>query len=84
MKLNQLKTFIALFVILTTCAPELEPIELINGEDLSNWNLFITEDSTVTAADIYAVKDGVIDIKGNPFGYRYTRETYDSVDLHVE
>ncbi len=84
MKLKFLKSAIAAFVILTSCAPKQAPIELFNGKDLSNWNLFIEEDSTVTAADVFTVKDGVIDIKGNPFGYMYTKEIYDNFDLHVE
>jgi len=58
-------------------------VKLFNGKDLSNWD-FIVDKNAVPADQVFSVKDGVIHIKGNPFGYMYTKEKYDNYKLHVE
>lgn len=57
--------------------------KLFNGKDLSNWD-FVVDKNAVPADQVYSVRDGVIHIKGNPFGYMYTKEKYDNYKLHVE
>lgn len=57
--------------------------KLFNGKDLSNWN-FVVDKNSVPADQVFMVKDGVIHIKGNPFGYMYTKEKYSNYKLHVE
>ncbi len=57
--------------------------KLFNGKDLSNWD-FVVDKNAVPADQVYSVKDGVIHIKGNPFGYMYTKEKYGDCKLHVE
>ena len=46
--------------------------KLFNGKDLSNWN-FVVDKNSVPADQVFSVSDGVIHIKGNPFGYMYTK-----------
>jgi hypothetical protein len=58
-------------------------IEIFNGHDLSNW-IFYLKDLTVDPANVFTVKDGVIHIKGDPFGYMRTKETYSGYNLHLE
>lgn len=58
-------------------------IKLFNGKDLSNWN-FVVDKNSVPAEQVYSVKDGVIQIAGQPFGYMYTKEKYSRYKLHVE
>ncbi len=58
-------------------------VKLFNGKDLSNWE-FVVDKNAVPADQVYAVKDGMIHIKGNPFGYMYTKQKYDNYKLHVE
>lgn len=58
-------------------------IKLFNGKDLSNWN-FVVDKNSVPADQVYSVKDGVIHIVGNPFGYMYTKDKYNNYKLHVE
>ena len=58
-------------------------IKLFNGKDLSNWN-FVVDKNSVPADQVYSVKDGVIHIVGNPFGYMYTKDKYSNYKLHVE
>lgn len=58
-------------------------IKLFNGKDLSAWD-FIVDKNSVPAGQVYWVEDGVIHIKGNPFGYMYTKEKYGDYKLHVE
>lgn len=57
--------------------------KLFNGKDLSNWD-FVVDKNAVPADQVYSVKDGVIHIKGQPFGYMYTKEKYGDCKLHVE
>ncbi len=56
--------------------------KLFNGKDLSNWNFVV--DGNTPAENVFSVGDGVIKIKGNPFGYMYTKEKYSNYTLHVE
>lgn len=58
-------------------------IDLFNGRDLSNWNLFVDK-GKLSAEEVFTVKDGVIHCVGNPFGFMYTKETYKNFRLHVE
>jgi len=57
--------------------------ELFNGKDLSNWT-FMLRDASVDPATVFTVKDGVIHIKGDPFGYMRTKNAYSNYTLHVE
>lgn len=58
-------------------------VNLFNGKDLSGWT-FSLRDSAVDPATVFSVKDGVINIKGQPFGYMRTTEKYSDYTLHVE
>jgi hypothetical protein len=60
-----------------------EQVILFNGKDLSNW-VFTLKDKTVDPATVFMVHDGVIHIKGQPFGYMRTKEVYSDYKLHVE
>jgi len=61
---------------------ESNKIELLNGTDLSNWSFYLV-DSTVDPSAVYYVKDSVIRIEGEPFGYMKTRDQYENYKLHV-
>lgn len=75
-------TITALFCCLSGINAQ-KTIKLFNGKDLSNWN-FVVDKNAVPADQVFSVKDGVIHITGNPFGYMYTKEKYDNYKLHVE
>jgi hypothetical protein len=60
-----------------------EKVLLFNGKDLSNWSFYL-KDQSVDPATVFTVKDGVINIKGDPFGYMRTIEKYSDYKLHVE
>jgi hypothetical protein len=57
--------------------------QLFNGKDLKNW-VFHLKDPAVNPATVFTVQNGVIHIKGDPFGYMRTKETYSDYKLHVE
>jgi hypothetical protein len=57
--------------------------ELFNGKDLKNWT-FTLKDPSVDPATVFTVKEGVIHIKGDPFGYMRTKDAYSDYTLHVE
>ena len=56
---------------------------LFNGKNLNNW-IFKLKDPKVNPAEVFSVKDGVIRVKGDPFGYMRTKEVYSDYLLHVE
>ena len=58
-------------------------IQLFNGKDLSNW-VFKLKDPSVDPETVFNVRDGVIHIKGDPFGYMRTKNSYSDYKLHVE
>ena len=58
-------------------------IQLFNGKDLSNW-VFHLKDPSVDPAKVFSVQNGVIHIKGDPFGYMRTKDSYSDYKLHVE
>jgi len=58
-------------------------ILLFNGKDLSNW-VFKLKDPSVDPTTVFRVDNGVIHIKGNPFGYMRTKEAYSDYKLHAE
>ena len=60
-----------------------EKVQLFNGKDLSNW-VFYLKDQSVDPANVFTVKDGVIHISGDPFGYMRTKEKYSDYKLNVE
>jgi hypothetical protein len=62
---------------------ENENIQLFNGKDLKNWE-FQLKDPAINPATVFTVQDGVIHIKGDPFGYMRTRESYSDYKLNVE
>jgi hypothetical protein len=81
---------IALFFMLTKNKKEngqevqiAETVMLFNGTDLLNWEFFLRGDS-VDPATVFSVKDGIISITGEPFGYMRTKEKYSDYTLHVE
>lgn len=58
-------------------------VKLFNGKDLSNW-VFYLRDPAVDPATVFTVRNGVINITGDPFGYMRTKDVYSDYTLHVE
>ena len=70
-----MKKFAAIFTSIlaaTTLCKAGEAVQLFNGQDLNNWSFFL-EDATVDPNSVFSVQDGVINIKGLPFVYMYTK-----------
>jgi len=60
-----------------------DAIQIFNGKDLSNW-IFFLKDPSVDPSAVFTVEDGVIKIKGDPFGYMRTKDTFSEYKLHLE
>ena len=58
--------------------------KLFNGKNLDGWTFRLAPDSEVPATDVFGVKDGVITIAGQPFGYMITEKSFDDYKLHLE
>ena len=79
---------IAAVILLTavgdlTAKPKSKKVILFNGKDLSNW-VFYLKDQSVDPANVFTIREGVIHITGDRFGYMRTREKYSDYKLHVE
>lgn len=57
--------------------------QLFNGKDLAGWD-FVVDKNAVPAEQVFSVRDGLIRISGNPFGYMYTKAEYGNFKLQVE
>jgi hypothetical protein len=56
---------------------------LLKEKNLDNW-VFKLKDNTVDPSTVFTLKDGILHISGNPFGYMRTKEAYSDYKLHVE
>jgi hypothetical protein len=57
--------------------------QLFNGKDLSNW-VFKLKDPEADPSGVFTVRNGVIHITGQPFGYMRTKDAYSDYRLHAE
>lgn len=69
-------------LLLATCTKE-NKVRLFNGKDLNNW-VSVLLDSIADPADVFIIRDGVLWISGQPYGYIATRDAYSNYKLHVE
>jgi hypothetical protein len=85
MKISTILLLISLLIISSSAAfsQKDKKTVLFNGKDLKNW-VFTLKDASVDPATVFTVKDGVINIKGDPFGYMRTKKAYSNYTLHVE
>jgi len=76
---------LSLIPLLIGCKSTPEPgaIQLFNGTDLDNWDGFLV-DSSVGKDDVWSVEDGLLICKGEPMGYLYTKDLFESYLLVVE
>jgi len=73
----------AVAAILCSCSSPDGWVSLFNGNNLDGWG-FALEGDEIQASEVFTVRDGMIHIGGNPFGYMYTEAEYSNYDLEVE
>jgi hypothetical protein len=56
---------------------------LFNGETLEGWSHVLVGDE-VKKDDVWSVQDGVLVCKGQPFGYLFTKDSYQDFTLNFE
>ena len=61
-----------------------KPTPLFNGESLRGWVPYVDPSTGVKPEEVFTVKDGVINVSGEPFGYMRTRNQYRDYRLHAE
>jgi hypothetical protein len=83
MKTKTLLTVAAIALSIMSGHAQTKTTELFNGKNLDGWG-FVSKDPSVKVTDIFTVKDGLIDIVGEPFGYMYTEKVFSNFHLHVE
>lgn len=59
-------------------------IELFNGRDLSGWTTWLVDTRDKDPREVYTVRDGMIRISGDGFGYLSTDRAYRDYRLVVE
>lgn len=81
-----MRIFLALLWVLPqeeTIAPR-EAIPLFNGKDLAGWTTWLGDAKREDPRGVYSVRDGMIRISGDGFGYLATEKTYQNYRLVVE
>ena len=76
-------TFNSVFAQKKSDKSKAQIIKLFNGKDLNNW-AFCLKDPKVNPASVFTIRNKVIHITGNPFGYMRTKESFSNYKLHVE
>lgn len=71
-----------LIILIGSCKTD-NKLELFNGENLDNWNIYVSSPD-VEPGELFWVEEGVINTLGVPNGYIRTKETYSNFELHVE
>jgi hypothetical protein len=76
---------VLLYLIMRTSIKkqEVTRINLWNGQDISEWILYLA-DSSASTDTVFQVHNDVIRIGGKPFGYMRTPSKYSDFNLHVE
>ncbi|MDX2429496.1 MAG: DUF1080 domain-containing protein [Bacteroides sp.] len=78
----KITAFLTLSLLIFSCKPD-NKIMLFNGENLDNWNIFVSSPD-VQPEELFWVEDGIISTLGKPHGYIRTKEIYGNYKLHVE
>lgn len=63
------------------CSKDVGKISLSNDKDLKSWNFYLDPASKKSADDVFTIKDGVIKIAGQPFGFMYTKSKFSNFKL---
>ncbi len=85
--MKRIKNFLVLIILI--CAIQLNAQEskqkkaLFTEQDIHAYQTKL-RDASVNADSIFKIKDGIILIKGNPFGYIRTKEKYSNYHLSLE
>lgn len=81
--MKKLLILLIIFISIPIIATAQKQETLFNGYDLSGWD-FVVEKESVPASDVFYIRDGILTISGNPFGYMYTLKKYGNYHLQVE
>jgi hypothetical protein len=73
----------ALCGCLATSALAGEPVQLFNGKNLRGWHAYLSQHG-VAKQDVWSVQDGLLICTGEPMGYLYTDQEFESFKLVVE
>jgi len=82
MKQNISFAIIAILLITPGCKKD-NKVMLFNGENLSNWEIFVP-DSGAVPEDVFWAEGGLLQVAGIPNGYIRTKESFSNYKLHVE
>ncbi len=83
MKTRNILIAISAFAAALACSGAQKTEDLFNGKNLDGWKFFV-ENGAAKPEDVFSVKNGMIHIKGVPFGFMYTENKYSNFRLHVE
>lgn len=82
-RLPQILFFTIISFTISLSGKSEETIRLFDGETLHGWNFYLNQHG-VTMDDVWSVEDGILVCKGEPLGYLYTDQDYESFKLVVE
>jgi|ERR1043166_454384 hypothetical protein len=76
-----LRSFVAVFLL---AAPQESAVPLFNGKDLSGWTTWLGDTKREDPRGVFSVRDGMIRVSGDGFGYLATEKEYSDYRLAVE
>ncbi len=63
--------------------PPADAVILWNGRDIDGWTVFL-QDRAVDPKTVWSVTDGVLQFRGQPYGYLRTKRTFSNYKIHAE
>jgi len=82
-RVRSIPALAAVCACLTTSALAADSVQLFNGQNLRGWHAYLSKHG-VTKRDVWSVQDGLLVCKGDPMGYMYTAQQFESFKLAVE
>ena len=76
-------SFVLLFMGSGPALAQGQSMELFDGRTLSGWKAYLVEHLT-DLEDVWSVEGGILKCKGEPLGYLYTDQAFESFRLVVE
>jgi len=74
----------AVFMVFSLLSCQERVTHLFNGKNLDGWTFYLDPSDPTPADQVFGVKDGMITISGQPFGYMATENRYGNYALHAE
>jgi len=74
----------AVLLVVTLCACSKQEKVVLLGSDLNDWTCVLKDVAPDAPQSTFVLRDGILQVSGQPFGYLRTNQKYGNYTLHVE